>query len=264
MLLNFCRGNLATIPNILGKHRSRSHPSRNQTSKPNSIKAPKANANNLFLIANVQKLRFYQNKRLSMNRQRCGVPNTFPTLNQTSKLKNQDFLSIHIRLGKTTFFLNLGLEIKSNRIRWPITLYKKPNDWWRLHLSLVTRLKLTHFQLHTRGVPFFTAPELPRPHTHLCVHAFQGHAQASPQWVVNPREALTDLNMSIANINRININLVPKTNNPFGMMGIKPISLSNVVYKLIYKILANQLKAILPPNYLLKSKFFPLWMANYE
>ena len=36
---------------------------------------------------------------------RCGVTNTFPTRNQTSKLKNQDFLSIHIRLGKMTFFL---------------------------------------------------------------------------------------------------------------------------------------------------------------
>ena len=96
MLPNFCRGNLATIPNILGKHQSRSHPSRNQTSKPNSIKAPKANANNLFLIANVQKLRFYQNKRLSLDRH-CGVPNTFPTCNQTSKLKNQDFLLIYIR-----------------------------------------------------------------------------------------------------------------------------------------------------------------------
>ena len=35
----------------------------------------------------------------------CGVLNTFPTRNQTSELKNQDFLSIHNSLGKTTFFL---------------------------------------------------------------------------------------------------------------------------------------------------------------
>ena len=33
------------------------------------------------------------------------MPDTFPTHNQTSELKNQDFLSIHIRLGKMTFFL---------------------------------------------------------------------------------------------------------------------------------------------------------------
>ena len=66
-------------------------PFQNQTSKPNSFKALKANSNSLFLIANVQKLRFYQNKGLSLDRQ-CGVPNTFPTRNQTSELKNQDFL----------------------------------------------------------------------------------------------------------------------------------------------------------------------------
>ena len=42
-------------------------------------------------IANVQKLRFYQNKGLSLDK-RCGVLNTFPTCNQTSEPKNQDFL----------------------------------------------------------------------------------------------------------------------------------------------------------------------------
>ena len=47
---------------------------------------------------------FTKNKGLSMDKH-CGVPNTFPTRNQTSELKNQDFLPIHIRLGKTNFFL---------------------------------------------------------------------------------------------------------------------------------------------------------------
>ena len=92
------------ILNALRKHRLGPHPLQNQTSKPNAFKAPKANADVLFSIANLQKLRFYQNKGLSLDR-RCGVPNTFPTCNQTSELKNQDFLPIHIRLGKTTFFL---------------------------------------------------------------------------------------------------------------------------------------------------------------
>ena len=96
MLLDFHHGNLAPIPNALRKHRSWPHLFRNQTSKPNSFKASRANANSSFLIANVQKLRFYQNKRLFLDRH-CGVPNTFPTCNQTSKLKNQDFLLIHIR-----------------------------------------------------------------------------------------------------------------------------------------------------------------------
>ena len=55
-----------------------------------------------FLIANVLQLRFYQKKRLSTDR--CyGVLNTFSTSNQTSKLKNQDILSTHIRLWKMAF-----------------------------------------------------------------------------------------------------------------------------------------------------------------
>ena len=58
---------------------------------PYACKAPKANAKIMFFTTNLQKLRFYQNKGLSLDR-RCGVLNTFPTRNQTSRLKNQDFL----------------------------------------------------------------------------------------------------------------------------------------------------------------------------
>ena len=86
------------------KHRSRPHPFRNQTSKPNSIKASKANANNSFSIANVRKLRFYHKKRLSTDGH-YGVPNTFPHVTRFLNSKNQDFLFIRIRLGKTSFFL---------------------------------------------------------------------------------------------------------------------------------------------------------------
>ena len=100
----FSSWNLALILNTLRKHQSRPYPFWNQTSKPNPFKAPKVNANSLFLITNVLKLRFYQNKGLSTDR-RCGVRNTFPTRNQTSELKNQDFLPIHIRLGKMLFSL---------------------------------------------------------------------------------------------------------------------------------------------------------------
>ena len=69
--------------------------------------------------ANLQKLRFYQNKWLSLDK-RCRVPNTFLTRNQTSGPKNQVFFVIHIRLRKTAFFLNLGSIIKSIRNKWPI------------------------------------------------------------------------------------------------------------------------------------------------
>ena len=52
--------------------------------------------------------------------------------------------------------------------------------------------------------------------------------------------------MSLSNINRTNTTFVPKTNNPQRMTEFRPISLCNVVYKLVSKTLANHLKAILP------------------
>ena len=75
----FC-WNLAMTSNILGKHRSGPHLFRNQTSKRNTFKAPKANVNSLFSIANVLKLWFFQNKGLSSGRH-YGVPNTCLTHN---------------------------------------------------------------------------------------------------------------------------------------------------------------------------------------
>ena len=53
-------------------------------------------------------------------------------------------------------------------------------------------------------------------------------------------------NMSMADINKTYITLVPKTNNPTKMTEFRLISLSNVIYKLISKVLANRLKLILP------------------
>ena len=52
--------------------------------------------------------------------------------------------------------------------------------------------------------------------------------------------------MTLFEINRTNIALMPKTNNPQRMTDFRPISLSNVVYKLISKTISKRLKAILP------------------
>ena len=52
--------------------------------------------------------------------------------------------------------------------------------------------------------------------------------------------------MCISEINRTNTAFVPKNKNPQRMIDFRPISLCNVVYKLISKTLANRLKAVLP------------------
>lgn len=47
-----------------------------------------------------------------------------------------------------------------------------------------------------------------------------------------------------AALNNMNIVLIPMIDNPQSVRDLRPISLCNVVYKIIYKVLYNRLKAV--------------------
>ena len=63
--------------------------------------------------------------------------------------------------------------------------------------------------------------------------------------VINTMLNILNSNATIAALNQTNIALIPKTNCPSKMSDFWPISLCNVSYKIISKVLANKLKLIL-------------------
>lgn len=57
---------------------------------------------------------------------------------------------------------------------------------------------------------------------------------------------LKALNMFLESLNHTFISLFPKNKNPKGVPNYRPISLCNVLYKIVTKVFANRLKVVLP------------------
>ena len=64
--------------------------------------------------------------------------------------------------------------------------------------------------------------------------------------VVNAMLDFLNNEVMLRNLNHTNIVLIPKVKNPERMSEYRPISLCNVVYKIISKVVANRLKQVLP------------------
>ena len=64
--------------------------------------------------------------------------------------------------------------------------------------------------------------------------------------VVNAVLDFLNNGIMLPNLNHTNIVLIPKVKNPEKMSEFRPISLCNVIYKVIFKVLANRLKQVLP------------------
>lgn len=59
---------------------------------------------------------------------------------------------------------------------------------------------------------------------------------------------LLNSSTSLTSINKTYITLIPKLKKPTKMIDFSPISLCNVIYKIIFNILDNKIKLILPQN----------------
>ena len=64
--------------------------------------------------------------------------------------------------------------------------------------------------------------------------------------VVNAVLVFLNNGVMLPDLNHTNIVLIPKVKNPEKMFEFRPISLCNVIYKVISKVLANRLKQVLP------------------
>lgn len=74
---------------------------------------------------------------------------------------------------------------------------------------------------------------------------FQHHWETVGGMVIGMVKAFFGSGCMLKELNHTNIVLIPKVDNPTKMSQFRPISLCNVVYKLISKVLTNRLKKVL-------------------
>lgn len=74
---------------------------------------------------------------------------------------------------------------------------------------------------------------------------FQKHWQEVSEWVITTRLHILNGGGNIALLNHTYIALIPKSEKPKRVGDYRPISLCNVIYKVIAKTIANRLKEIL-------------------
>ena len=118
----------------------------------------------------------------------------------------------------------------------PIKVTSEMNDSLT-QVFTIEEIRMALFQMHPRKTP---GPD------GMSAIFYQKYWNIVGPDVTNMVLNVLNSNMSMADINKTNITIVPKTKHPTKMKDFHPISLSNVAYKLISKVLANHLKAVLP------------------
>lgn len=102
-------------------------------------------------------------------------------------------------------------------------------------------IELEEIRLATFSLPQDSAPGCDGYHASF----FQKNWQLVQEDVCNAVKGFWDSEFLLSAYNKTVITLIPKVDKPSSLQDLRPISLCNVIYKIISKVLANRLKPIL-------------------